>query len=723
MHVTLDACIVPDVNGAARVDTAHVVVLDNFISEAERSELLDFITEPGWDHTRGPPSGKWQRSTRDRTDAAPTWGLTGPWLQRLAAEQLRARLEVQSRLAALYPDYNIAHMPSEDIQVQAVMPAGAGLPEGADGDADGDGMYALEEEARGVAGSMPMDEPPEPVGVNQEQQAVDGNDRARHSAGSAEAAEDGEEAEEQVAGMRAGCAFVDCNQYVANAAVHGDSYSWHVDADPSTLPYPSPWTLEYGQYVNREPGRPLFVSLLLYLNPTWERGWDAETLFLDTPSDCGVLVRPKPYRAVLLDQDVLHRLSPPSAAAGGRPRYSLVWKLVFLPRRPGQRVSLARRDWGRPAPFGSAALLEHVVAGLQGGGGGGGSSSKGPGTVGAGGRLSGGQAQTGQHNKVDEGAAATAADVPEACGGPAAGAPGGVPGPHQQQHQQQQAAAAHTGAGQATGTCAEVAAAPKPLSAAAKKRKRRTEAARRKKLKLEEGGGAGEAHVAGKGAPATGAADEDSNSSEGPIGMEAAAGGEVTTSTGTAAIAERKGGGPPQPAAGKGVPGPVAPPGQGKRKGKRGGLRAKQKKELADARAAAAQRPVPIGPWNSRWGPPPRPAVPLLAQAQPTVQQPQSQPPAQAQPHVAVEDMGHAGERTGATSPATSSAHGMKGLQPRSSEGGDVAVTKRKTTRGGARQRKKKAAAVMAAAPGASVPEAGAIYVHPAAQTPAPGGG
>ncbi len=40
-------------------------------------------------------------------------------------------------------------------------------------------------------------------------------------------------------------------RYVANAAVHGDSYSWHVDADPSTLPYPSPWTLEYGQYVNR----------------------------------------------------------------------------------------------------------------------------------------------------------------------------------------------------------------------------------------------------------------------------------------------------------------------------------------------------------------------------------------------------------------------------------------------------------------------------------------
>jgi hypothetical protein len=45
-------------------------------------------------------------------------------------------------------------------------------------------------------------------------------------------------------------------------------------------------------------------------------------------TDVGLVVRPKRYRAVLMDQDVLHRVSAPSAAAGGRPRYSLVWKLV-----------------------------------------------------------------------------------------------------------------------------------------------------------------------------------------------------------------------------------------------------------------------------------------------------------------------------------------------------------------------------------------------------------
>lgn len=77
----------------------------------------------------------------------------------------------------------------------------------------------------------------------------------------------------------------------------------------------------------------------------------------------GVFVRPRPYRAVLMDQDVAHRLSTPSASAG-RPRYSLVWKLVMLPKPLVQRGSItsgagiARKEWGQPVYFGSAA---HVV--------------------------------------------------------------------------------------------------------------------------------------------------------------------------------------------------------------------------------------------------------------------------------------------------------------------------------------------------------------------------
>ena len=60
-----------------------------------------------------------------------------------------------------------------------------------------------------------------------------------------------------------------------------------------------------------------------------------------------------------------HRISAPSRVAPG-PRYSLVWKLVWVPREGGQgpaRVqqereagyqSLCRPEWGEPVRIGSA---------------------------------------------------------------------------------------------------------------------------------------------------------------------------------------------------------------------------------------------------------------------------------------------------------------------------------------------------------------------------------
>lgn len=50
-------------------------------------------------------------------------------------------------------------------------------------------------------------------------------------------------------------------------------------------------------------------------------------------------VRPKPGRAVLMDQDLLHRVSAPSPAAGGRPRYSLGAPLPKLHGRP-EKISM-----------------------------------------------------------------------------------------------------------------------------------------------------------------------------------------------------------------------------------------------------------------------------------------------------------------------------------------------------------------------------------------------
>jgi len=58
-------------------------------------------------------------------------------------------------------------------------------------------------------------------------------------------------------------------------------------------------------------------------------------------------------------QDVLHRLSAPSPSAG-RPRFSLVWKLLFVPRSPDQAACLARREWGAPTSFATAARVDAI---------------------------------------------------------------------------------------------------------------------------------------------------------------------------------------------------------------------------------------------------------------------------------------------------------------------------------------------------------------------------
>ncbi len=60
--------------------------------------------------------------------------------------------------------------------------------------------------------------------------------------------------------------------------------------------------------MNLQPGKPLFVSVLVYLNASWPMEHDAETLAVDIDTDTGVFVRPKPGRIVLMDQ-VSHLLS------------------------------------------------------------------------------------------------------------------------------------------------------------------------------------------------------------------------------------------------------------------------------------------------------------------------------------------------------------------------------------------------------------------------------
>ncbi len=128
----------------------------------------------------------------------------------------------------------------------------------------------------------------------------------------------------------------------------------HTFQHTAHIPPPSPHPTQ--------PGKPLFVSMLLYLNPSWAPEWQAETLFVDPDSGTGVFVQPRPGRVVLMDQDVPHRIGAPSIAAGTQPRFSLVWKLVFWPKQDYaqglatgvlQEMSIAKKQWGPAVHLGA----------------------------------------------------------------------------------------------------------------------------------------------------------------------------------------------------------------------------------------------------------------------------------------------------------------------------------------------------------------------------------
>jgi hypothetical protein len=99
----------------------------------------------------------------------------------------------------------------------------------------------------------------------------------------------------------------------------------------------APWTDVFGRYFNRVDGKPRFISCLIYLNDSWDQeSFGAPTRFFDPPTEEVYEVFPRPGRVVFMDQDITHTVVAPKNAAGKRPRYSLVWKLVLHPRKEGQ---------------------------------------------------------------------------------------------------------------------------------------------------------------------------------------------------------------------------------------------------------------------------------------------------------------------------------------------------------------------------------------------------
>ena len=224
---------------------------------------------------QGPPESKWERATADAAGLARTWGLKHAVLAGIK-DSCPAMVEIQSRLAKLYPDCTICHMPAEAIQQE--QPADVIGPLNTHQNSQG-------KRCKQDAGTHDTDRQVDAQTASADQQALEAAHKANGAAGTPagdDSADHGSSARPQA----------DCDIFVGNAAVHGDSYTWHVDADPAAFP-DSIWTAQYGAYCNREPGKPLFVSLLLYLNDAWAREWDAETLFLDADTDVGLVVRPK----------------------------------------------------------------------------------------------------------------------------------------------------------------------------------------------------------------------------------------------------------------------------------------------------------------------------------------------------------------------------------------------------------------------------------------------
>ncbi|KAI3427134.1 hypothetical protein D9Q98_007071 [Chlorella vulgaris] len=355
LNIRLDGCIVPSEASeqGARIAYSHAVVIDGFVEDCTRGQLLDFLLN-GLEADADPQqqqhsplqlqqqqgsnqqqqqqqqrqaslqpsdSARWEQRTTDMAGGAATWGVKQHVLQELAEGRLPALREVHARLCKLYPECDIAHLPTDAIQLAPSPHVLHSKQEGKEV------QHNVKQQQQQQQRQQAEQEVPLPLAKRRKQGSEPPPPATEHCI------------EGTAAAAAGGCSSrhgpVDCSCFVANAAVAGDSFSYHVDADPTSFPDGSPWN-------------------------EWRREWGAETLLLDGQTDGGVFVAPRPCRAVLLDQDILHRVSAPSAAAGNRPRFSLVWKLALLPRHPGQQLCLARPEWGPPASIGSAARVDAV---------------------------------------------------------------------------------------------------------------------------------------------------------------------------------------------------------------------------------------------------------------------------------------------------------------------------------------------------------------------------
>ena len=211
---------------------------------------------------QGPPAAKWERETADGAGAAKTWGLRDGVLGQLVSNPTPAMCAIHARLALLYPEADIAHMPAEHMHAPAAgMRACAGACQSAN--------------AAAPDPPVPGDVPRESACASAEQPAVEETAAGLSHAQGSSADEPASKAtgsshaegnctawqvavEEQGAGNIANSGGGECQEqepsvfcapFVGNAAVAGDQYTWHVDADPTSFP-DSRCASFSGQYLN-----------------------------------------------------------------------------------------------------------------------------------------------------------------------------------------------------------------------------------------------------------------------------------------------------------------------------------------------------------------------------------------------------------------------------------------------------------------------------------------
>ena len=354
---------------AARLDRAHAAVIDNFVSEEARAELLSLVVFGSVEGERGGrgsydelsggeglPRPRWERRTADsdaavqgeeEEDASDGGGGTGK-KRRRRRRRHRRRLGWGLSSRAIEDLLSSASSDSPDPPPRAFAEMGSKL--GAMF-SEHDCLWLPTESMEGTNDGGGGGEPPP----------------SRSSTSP---------------------------PLLANAAAASDSFSYHVDCDPDSTRTRTPWLDAFGHFVNGEPDRPLLVSLVLYLNSSWLPSFAGETLLADSTAGVGCAVLPRPRRALLMESDVLHKVCPQSLRAGNRLRFSLVLKLALCPKRRGRNDGggenvnvLSREWWGPPADLGSAKALSELVRKVgeekrerkRGGGGGGGGGKEGDG--------------------------------------------------------------------------------------------------------------------------------------------------------------------------------------------------------------------------------------------------------------------------------------------------------------------------------------------------------